>query len=29
MSRFASVDKFASYCEGPTERSSGKNSRAG
>ena len=28
VSRFASVDKFASYCGGPTERSSGKNSRA-
>ena len=28
VSRFASVDKFASYCGGPTERSSGKNARA-
>jgi transposase len=28
VSRFASVDKFASYCGGPTERSSGKKSRA-
>lgn len=28
VSRFASVDKFANYCGGPTERSSGKNARA-
>jgi transposase len=28
VSRFGSVDKFSSYCGGPTERSSGKNSRA-
>jgi transposase len=28
VSRFASVEKFASYCGGPTDRSSGKNSRA-
>lgn len=28
VSRFASVDKFANYCGGPTERSSGKNTRA-
>jgi transposase len=28
VSRFASVDKFASYCGGPIERSSGKKSRA-
>lgn len=27
VSRFASVEKFASYCGGPTERSSGKNTR--
>ena len=28
VGRFASADKFASYCGGPTERSSGKNLRA-
>jgi transposase len=28
VGRFASVDKFANYCGGPTERSSGNNSRA-
>lgn len=27
VKRFESVDKFASYCGGPTERCSGKNSR--
>lgn len=27
VSRFSNVDKFVSYCGGPTERSSGKNSR--